>query len=138
VADGGDDDQHERRSEPSRPGNAYRRADACKYHECHAEARARTDAEHVGAGKGIAEEGLHLESADRQGGSGQQRDHRLNQSDIQYDFRRCSRTIAARQGRPYIAERYGNCPHRQIQQKQEKGEGGQRGKQYGGMGAHLF
>ena len=38
----------------------------------------------------------------------------------------------------YIAERYGDCPHRQIQQKQEKGEGGQHGKQYGGTGAHLF
>jgi len=56
-------------------------------------------------------------------------DHRLNQSDIQYDFRRRSRTIAARQGRPNITERYGDSPHRQIQQKQEKGEGSQCGKQ---------
>ena len=103
-ADGGDDDQHERRSEPSRPGNAYRRTEACKHDECHAEARARTDAEHVGAGKRIAEEGLHLKTADRQSCSGQQRDHRLNQSDIQYNFRRRPRAVAARQSRPYIAE----------------------------------
>lgn len=48
---------------------------------------------------------------------------------IQYDFRRRSRTIAARQGRPNITERYGDSPHRQIQQKQEKGEGSQCGKQ---------
>ena len=128
VSDGGDDNQHDCRSEPCRPSDAYRRADAGKYDECHAEARARTDAEHVRPGKGIAEEGLHLKTADRQGGSGQQRDHRLNQSDIQYDFRRRSRTIATRQGRPNIAERHGDSPHRQIQQKQEEGEGSQCGK----------
>ena len=129
VTDGGDDDQHESRSEPCRSGDAYRRTDARKHHERHTEARTRTDAEHVGSCKGIAEEGLHLKSADRQRGSGQQSHDRLNEPDVQDDFRRCPRTVAARQGRPYIAERHGDSPHRQIQQEQEEGEGGQCGKQ---------
>ena len=138
VAYGSDYQQHGCRTYPRSSGNAYRRTYASKYHERHAEARTRTDAEHVGSCQRVAEQRLHLQSADRQRRTRQQGYHRLYQPDVHHDFRRGLRAIAARQGRPHVGNGDTHGTDGQIQQKKTGRKCRQCGKGYGRAGAHLF
>ena len=128
MSDGSDYEQYDGRTQPSRSGYAYRRADAGQHHERHAEARARADAQHVGASQRIAEQGLHLKAANRQRRPGQQSYNRLYQPYVQDDFRRSPRAVAARQCRPYVADGNANRAHSQIQQEEADRKHGQRGE----------
>ena len=138
VAYGSDYQQHGCRTYPRSSGNAYRRTYASKYHERHAEARTRTDAEHVGSCQRVAEQRLHLQSADRQRRTRQQGYHGFYKPYVHHNFHGRMRTVAARQCRPHVSNGDTHSTDGQIQQKKTGRKCRQCGKEYGRAGAHLF
>ena len=135
------------RAEPRRARDAERldervRRDAqqgrAQEEQRHAQTGARTDAQHVGTGERIAEEGLHLQAAGGEGRAGEERRDGFEQADFEDDVAHGRVARTARKRCPDVAQGHCDRADQQVGREKRGGQQRQNGEKYGGAASGHF
>ena len=141
AADGHDDAQHGGCAQPRRTGDTERldervsrdaQQGGSQQEQRHAEACARTDAQHIGTCQRIAEKGLHLESAGGERCAGEECRDGFQQADFEDDVAHRRVARASREGSPDVAQRHRNRTDGEVGDEECGGEQREQGEEEGG------